>query len=132
MAEEANVALSNPTVSGAEREPSHQDSGAKPADIAMDEGTSEPHKEGAGQEEGADCMSSPKRPCSETRLTIIFFQPLRPTATQITPLMTSPPLPPQIIKILKCKILQSLAMPREPNLVQPYLPLMVHLLGQRE
>lgn len=132
MAEEANVALSNPSASGAEKELSQQDSGAKAADITMDEGTSEPHKEGAGQEEVADRMFNPKQPYSETRLTMVFFQPLRPTATQNTPHMTSPPLPPQIFKISKCKTLQSLAVPREPNLVQLYLPPMVHLLSQRE
>lgn len=132
MAEEANVALSNPTTSGAEKELSQQDSGAKAADIAMDEGTSEPYKEGAGQEEVADRMSNPKRPYSETRLTTVFFQPLRPTGTQITPLKTSPPLPPRRIKILKCKTLQNLAMPRELNLVQLYIPPMVHLLSQSE
>lgn len=60
MAEEANVAMSAPTTSDPKIEPSQQDSGAKAADITMDEGTSEPNKEGAEQEEGADDTSSLK------------------------------------------------------------------------
>ena len=132
MAEEANVALSDPTTSAAEKEHSQQDSGAKAANIAIDEGTSKPHKEGAGQEEVADGVSNLKRSYFEPKLTTVFFQPLRPTATQITPLMISPPLPPQIHKISKCKTLQRLVMPRGLNPLQPYLPQMVHLLRRRE
>ena len=58
MAEEANIALSAPPTSGPEIEPSQQDSGAKAADVTMDEGTSEPHKEGAKQEEVTDGTSN--------------------------------------------------------------------------
>ena len=54
MAEEANVTLSDPTASAPEMEHLQQDSSSKAADTAMDEGTSEPHKEGAEQEEAAD------------------------------------------------------------------------------
>lgn len=57
MAEETNVALSDPTTSGAEMEHSQQDNGAKAADIAVDEGVSEPSKEGAEEEEATDSMS---------------------------------------------------------------------------
>ena len=58
MAEEANVALSDPVTSGAELEHSQQENGAKAADVAMDEDTSEPHKEGVEQEEVADGTSN--------------------------------------------------------------------------
>ncbi|CAF9924722.1 MAG: hypothetical protein ALECFALPRED_002820 [Alectoria fallacina] len=54
MAEESNMALSNPATSGAETENSQQDNGAKATDIAMDEGNSELPKEGAEQEEAAE------------------------------------------------------------------------------
>lgn len=54
MAEEANVALSNPATSGTDMEISQHDNGAKPTDIATQEGTSEPSKEGAEPEEAAD------------------------------------------------------------------------------
>ena len=132
MAEEANVALSDPTTQAAETDPSQQDSGAKAADITLDEGTSEPHKEGGGQKEAADGTYSSKQFYSETRLTIAFFQPLRRTATQTTPLITNPPLPPQTRKISKCKTLQKPVTPRVLNLVQLYLPPTVHLLRRRE
>ena len=66
MAEEANVALSAPTTSDPEIEPSQQDNSAKAADITMDEGTSERNKEGAEQEEVVDSTSNPKQFYSET------------------------------------------------------------------
>ena len=66
MAEETNVALSDPTASGASLEKAQQDSSAKAADIPVDERISEPPKEGAAQEEAADCASkfdgSPLKP----------------------------------------------------------------------
>ena len=54
MAEEANVASPNPAVSGAEMDHPQQGNGPEAADIA---GTSEPSKEGAGQEEIAEGTS---------------------------------------------------------------------------
>ena len=132
MAEEANAAMSAPTTSDPKIEPSQQDSGAEAADITMDEGTSEPNKEGPEQEEGADDTSSLKQSYSENRLTIVFFQPPKPTATRTTPPMTSPPLPPRTHKILKCKTRQRRSTPRELNLLQPYLPQMAHPLRPRE
>lgn len=64
MAEETNVASSDPTTAGAEMEHSQQDNGAEAAHTAMDEGNSEPVKEGAEQEEAAEGMYKP----SETTL----------------------------------------------------------------
>lgn len=58
MAEEANVALSDPVTSAAEVEHSQQENGPKAADVAMDEDTFEPHKEGLEQEEVADGISN--------------------------------------------------------------------------
>ena len=58
MAEEINVALSDPTISGAEMEHSHQDNGTKAVDTAVDEGISEPAREGAEQEEAANGTSN--------------------------------------------------------------------------
>ena len=58
MAEEANVALSDPVTSGAEVEHSQPENGAKAADVAMDEDTSDPHKEGLEEEESADGTSN--------------------------------------------------------------------------
>lgn len=73
MAEETNMALSNPATSGAETENSQQDNGAKATDIAMDEGTSELPKEGAEQEEATESMSDCERPHSDARLIHSFL-----------------------------------------------------------
>lgn len=62
MAEETNVAISNPTASGAEMEHSQQDNGVKAAEKATDEGVSEPPMEGAGEEEAADSMFRSSNP----------------------------------------------------------------------
>ena len=69
MAEEANVALSDPTTSGPEMEHSQQDNGAKAAHTAMDESTSEPAKEGAEQEEAVEGTYTFERAHSDVRLT---------------------------------------------------------------
>lgn len=69
MAEETNVALPDSTASGAEMEHSQQDNGAEAADIAMDEGTFEPPKEGAEQEETADGTYNSDQSHSNIRLT---------------------------------------------------------------
>ncbi len=69
MAEETNVALSDPTTSATEIEHSQQDNGANAADVVMDEGTSEPLKEGAEQEEAADGMSNFEQRHFDIRLT---------------------------------------------------------------
>ena len=60
MAEETNVAISDPTVSGAEMEHSQHDNGAEAAHKVMDEGTSEPVKEGAEQEEAVEGKYKPQ------------------------------------------------------------------------
>ena len=54
MAEETNVASHSPTASGPEMERSQQDNGADATDVSMDQGTSEPPKEGAEQKESAE------------------------------------------------------------------------------
>ena len=56
MAEETNVALSDPTSAGAEMEHSQQDNGTEATHTATDEGNPEPAKEGAEQEEAAEGM----------------------------------------------------------------------------
>ena len=68
MAEEANVTLSDPTTSAPETEHLQQDSHPKAADTAMDEGSPEPYKEGAEQEEAADGTMNAKQPNTELRL----------------------------------------------------------------
>ena len=69
MAEEANVTLSDPTTSAPGMEPLQQDSSPKAADTAVNEGTSEPNKEAAEQEEAADGIMNPKLPNVELELT---------------------------------------------------------------
>lgn len=135
MAEEANVTMSDPTTSGAEMKHSQQDNGVNAAEIPVDEGTYEPHKEGTEQEEATNGMSGFKQPSSEVGLTIVFFQPLRLTATQttpLTPLTISLRLPAQTHKITKWRTLQRPVMPKELNLLRPYLLPTVHLLLRKE
>lgn len=59
MAEETNVAVSDPTTTGTEMEHS-QDNGAEAAHTAMDESNSEPAKEEAEEEEAAEGMYKPQ------------------------------------------------------------------------
>lgn len=71
MAEDANVASSNPAISGAETEHLQQGNGSEATDIA---GTSEPPKEGAGQEEIAEGTVNFEQPHCNTRLTLCLLQ----------------------------------------------------------
>ena len=58
MAEETNVASSEPIASDTEMAHTEQDNGGKTTEIAGDNGNSEPLEEGADQEEVADGMSN--------------------------------------------------------------------------
>ena len=69
MAQEANLTLSDPTASAPEMDHSQEDSRPEAADTAIDEGTSEPHKEGADEEESAESTIIAEQPNVELRLT---------------------------------------------------------------
>lgn len=67
MAEETNVALSNPTISGTEIERSQKDNRGEDIDV-MDEGISEPSKEGAEKQEATQGKHNVKRPRFKIRM----------------------------------------------------------------